>query len=256
MRLGSTSLKYAVLLVASALAPAALAQVPDQFKNLQVLPRDISRTELVATMRNWTGEVGMRCHQCHEGPEDLKGMDFASDAKPTKRAAREMLRMVLHVNQDTLPRLPAVERVRATVTCDTCHRGLPKPPLRLHEELVKASASGGAAAARARYDELRRDHGEAGRYDFRPASLWMAGRRIAERGRLDDGLALVRLSIERNPAEAPAHSALGFLLLQKGDRAAAVRSFERALELAPGLPEAQWGLRQAGSDTASPSPRP
>jgi tetratricopeptide (TPR) repeat protein len=239
-----------LLLVAG---PAVVhAQVPDRFKNLQVFPRDIPRTELVATMRNWTGELGLRCHDCHEGPEDLQGMDFAIDTKPRKRAAREMLRLVLRINQETLASLPPAEGGRSTVSCHTCHRGLPKPPARLHDELVKAGLAGGADGARARLDELRKEHGEAGRYDFRPVSLWMAGRRLASQGRPDDGIALVRLSLERQP-EPYAYVVLGQLLLAKGDRAEAAQAFKRALEAAPQQPEALRGLKEA---QAEPTPAP
>jgi len=246
------ALACAVLLV-PALSPAVLAQVPDRFKNLQVFPRDISQAELVGTMRNWTGEVGLRCHQCHEGPENLQGMDFASDAKPTKRAAREMIRMVMRINKETLAALPPGETNRSTVSCYTCHRGLSKPPARLHDELVKAGLSGGAAAARARLDALQKEHGEAGRYDFRPASLWMAGRRLAAQGHADDGIALVRLAIERQP-DASAYVALGQLLLAKGDRKAAADNFRQALALDPDRLEAQRGLKESEAQP-SPSPR-
>lgn len=242
------------VLVLLALPAAAAAQVPDRFTNLRVFPRDIPQTELIATMRNWTGEVGLRCHNCHEGPENLQGMDFASDAKPTKRAAREMLRMVMRINQETLAALPAAEGGRASVSCDTCHRGLSRPPARLPDELVKAAMSGGAPAARARLDELQKEHGEAGRYDFRPSSLWMAGRRLAAQGRVDDGIALVRLSIERQP-DASAYVALGQLQMRKDDRAGAVQSFQQALALAPDRVDAQRGLREAQA-TAAPSPSP
>jgi tetratricopeptide (TPR) repeat protein len=182
-------------------------------------------------------------------------MDFATDAKPTKRAAREMLRMTLRINEETIAKLPAGEGGRAAVTCYTCHRGLPKPPLRLHEELLKAGASGEGGGALARLEQLRKEHGEAGHYDFRAKSLWIAGRRVGLEGRVDEGLALVRLAIEREPNDASAHAALGQLLLKKGDPPAAVKSFQRALELAPGLPEAEWGLRQAGT-SPEPAPKP
>jgi hypothetical protein len=243
------------VLLVLACASTLRAQVPDRSKNLQVFPREMPMTDLVAAMRNWTGELGVRCNNCHDGPDNLQGMDFASDVKPAKRAAREMLRMVMRINQETLAALPAVEGGRATVTCYSCHRGLPKPPARLHDELVKAGLSGGAPAARARLDELQKEHADAGRYDFRPQSLWMAGRRLAAAGRVDDGIALARLSVERQP-DASAYVALGQLQVMKGDRPGAVQSFKQALVLAPDRVDAQRGLKEAESEpTPAPSPR-
>src|SRR5262245_60488717 len=95
------------LLVAS----SASAQIPDKFTNLQVLPKDISKAELVMTMRSLAGDLGFRCHNCHVGPDDLTGMDFAIDEKPTKKVAREMLKMVQTINA-TVKSLPPRDEPR------------------------------------------------------------------------------------------------------------------------------------------------
>src|SRR5262245_37470007 len=86
------------LLVGIALGGDAAAQIPDKFTNLQVIAKDISKNDLVRSMRELATELGVRCHHCHVGPENLEGMDFAVDTKPTKRAAREMLKMVNALN--------------------------------------------------------------------------------------------------------------------------------------------------------------
>src|SRR5688500_19371611 len=36
-----------------------------EFKNLQVLPPDITRDQLMATMRSFTRGLGVRCNHCH-----------------------------------------------------------------------------------------------------------------------------------------------------------------------------------------------
>jgi len=97
----------AALLVA---ATPAVAQIPTTFTNLQVLPKDIPRSELIATMRNIAGSLGVRCVHCHVGPDDLQGMDFAIDEKRSKVAARAMLQMVRAINADYVSRLPAGRR--------------------------------------------------------------------------------------------------------------------------------------------------
>jgi len=116
----------AVLALAFAAVPAP-AQIPETFTNLQVLPSDIPREELVRVMRGFTGALGVRCNHCHvgPGPATLEGFDFASDAKETKKVARVMMRMTREINTRLLPqtgRSPLTE-----VRCMTCHRGVAKP---------------------------------------------------------------------------------------------------------------------------------
>src|SRR5262245_47987825 len=85
----------------------ASAQIPDKFTNLQVLPKDSSKLQLVTTMRGFASALGVRCTHCHSGgsPDTLQGVDFASDAKWEKRTARTMLRMVNALESDYLAHL-------------------------------------------------------------------------------------------------------------------------------------------------------
>lgn len=107
---------------------AGIAQIPDSFTNLQLLDPDIDKNQLVATMRNWADGIGARCNYCHMGPDDLVGMDFASDEKATKRTARKMLEMSRVINRELLADLPTAEGRRHRVaSCYTCHRGEAKP---------------------------------------------------------------------------------------------------------------------------------
>ena len=98
-------------------------------KNLKVLPQDISGAELLGTMKFFAQSLGVRCAFCHVGKEGqpLSTFDFASDAKPEKRTAREMMAMVNRIDTDDL------DITEAKVTCYTCHRGstgpLSKPPV-------------------------------------------------------------------------------------------------------------------------------
>jgi hypothetical protein len=102
--------------------------------NLQVLPKDMSRPEVVQTMRTFTRALGVRCQHCHVGEgNDLSKFDFASDEKPTKKIARAMLTMVMDINTTHLagigepaPAAPG-EPPALKVTCFTCHRGETMP---------------------------------------------------------------------------------------------------------------------------------
>ena len=100
-------------------------------KNLQVLPKDIPRPQLLATMRTFTAALGVECSHCH-----VSSQDRASDAKPQKLVARKMLDMTMHINNEHLKGVgepPAAGQSK--VTCFTCHRGVLKP--------LTAPASGG-----------------------------------------------------------------------------------------------------------------
>jgi hypothetical protein len=126
------SIACAALLLAACIAGTVRAgaeadQIPAQFTNLQVLPKDITRANLVAMMRQFCFDLDVRCEHCHVGEgNDLSKFDFASDARPAKATARRMLAMVTAINTDHLKGIgdPATE---PKVTCFTCHRGAAKP---------------------------------------------------------------------------------------------------------------------------------
>src|SRR5687768_3522298 len=68
------------------------------FKNLKVLPQNISREQLLRTMRRFTQALGVGCDYCHAAapaiaPEAKPELDFASDARPAKHSARLMMLM-------------------------------------------------------------------------------------------------------------------------------------------------------------------
>lgn len=131
----------------------APAQPQSEFKNLQILPRTITRPELLSIMRSFTRGLGVRCNECHvvTATEPKEVLDFPSDAKEEKRVARVMMQMTSQINGPWLERVEAAEgheeehhpaapegaeaasHVQPRVTCWTCHRGkvepeLPPPP--------------------------------------------------------------------------------------------------------------------------------
>jgi hypothetical protein len=132
-----------------AAAPATTS--PAGFKNLKVLPRDISREQLLTVMRTFTRSLGVKCNHCHVAtattPKEV--LDFPSDAKEEKRVARVMIQMTRQINEEWLERVeqaegdgeadeaPAAtgtaELTQPRVGCWTCHRGhaepeMPPPP--------------------------------------------------------------------------------------------------------------------------------
>jgi len=120
--IAAASLGLSVAFAQTAAPPAA----PPGFKNLQVLPKEIARPQLMATMKLFAQSLGVRCTHCHVGEEGkpLSTFDFASDAKPTKLTARKMLAMVHRINQQDFG---VTDFAQVKVTCFTCHRGSTKP---------------------------------------------------------------------------------------------------------------------------------
>ena len=74
-------------------------QIPDTFTNLQVLPKDIKKPDLLPIMKSFAITMEVRCSHCHAVPDDLSSGDFSSDEKPTKVAARKMLSAILEVQK-------------------------------------------------------------------------------------------------------------------------------------------------------------
>jgi hypothetical protein len=125
--------KPAVLTIFLAMLPiwpvSAQNPIPETFTNLQVLPKDISRQQLVPIMRSFALNLGVRCEHCHAGEgNDLSQFDFASDARPAKATARNMMALTRTINQTLADALGTPEAgAGQRVTCYTCHRGSTKP---------------------------------------------------------------------------------------------------------------------------------
>jgi outer membrane lipoprotein-sorting protein len=109
-------------------------------KNIKVLT-GMPESQLIPVMNFFAASMGRRCNYCHVNNQGQ--WDYASDAKPEKAAAREMVKLVLDINKTT-------ERLKLDpVSCYTCHRGrtspqsIPMLPLPLPSPPPNASGSGG-----------------------------------------------------------------------------------------------------------------
>ena len=104
------------------------AQIPDKFSNLKVLPKDISKGELIGNMKNAAIGLGVRCTFCHVGEgDDLSTFEFASDEKSHKVKARVMFSMVKMINEEFLPKVADKSENPREITCITCHNGHEHP---------------------------------------------------------------------------------------------------------------------------------
>jgi hypothetical protein len=99
---------------ATAAAPKTAAE---QFKNIQVL-KTVAAEDLLPTMRYIGASLGVDCNFCHvrENGEFMP----EKDDKKEKQTAREMMKMVIAINQDNF-------EGKQEVSCSTCHNGHEHP---------------------------------------------------------------------------------------------------------------------------------
>lgn len=178
-----------------------------------------------------------------------RGARFDLDEKRGKVIARHMLRMVGRINGDMLAALPGRAAPPLQVECKTCHRGLPRPHL-LRNELRALIEAEGAAAAEARYRELRAAAVTMGAYDFREWEMNELARQLAADGRLADAVAMLALNEEFHPASVAIPLEAGRLHERLGQREQAIGAYRRVLERAP-----EHAIARARIQALDPQPR-
>lgn len=105
------------------------APQPEGFKNLKVLPKNITEDELDSIMGNYSISLGVRCSFCHAADADTSKhhLDFASDSKPMKNTARKMMKMTAYLNENYFNDHADKKEAIHAVVCYTCHRGTKEP---------------------------------------------------------------------------------------------------------------------------------
>lgn len=106
-----------------------------KYKNLKVLPKDISERQLDSIMNAYNKALKVSCDFCHvKAKKDIFSiapaedkLDYALD-NPMKEDARRMIKLQIDINKnyfyfDSTTR-PEYLNV---VSCNTCHRGNPYP---------------------------------------------------------------------------------------------------------------------------------
>ncbi len=233
-----------VVLFACKLNAQDIWEIPH--KNLKVLPKDISEDQLRSTMLAFTGALGVRCDYCHD---DSKGggfgnTDFASDLKPTKSIAREMLKMVAGINNNYISEVKKLSNNNVVdVNCYTCHRGYPQPKP-LQDILFETADKNGIDSALAQYKDLKTKYYGGSAFDFRDNSLNMLGSRLLQSEKVDDALKIAQFNEELFPQSAGVYSLLGEIYMKKGDKQNAVENLKKSLELNPRNRNASEMLRK------------
>jgi hypothetical protein len=232
------------------LPPSAAAQAgkfpPDSLINTKVIPHATPVPQVLAMMRNFAGDLGVRCLFCHVGEEGqpLDRVDFASDKKRTKLVARQMMLMLQEINRrlDTIPR-QTTSAVPAT--CATCHRGVSRP-VPLYAVMQDAATAGGADSAVHAYRALRERYYGRDAYDFGEPSLNTAALRLARAGKFDDAFALLKLNEELFPRSSGIYVFRGNIDLLRADTSAAAAAFREAVRRDSTNQEARGRLQAIG----------
>jgi len=95
--------------------------------NLKALPKNTTGEEIDKLMRQYNGDLGVRCEFCHDGnADDPTKINYASDENPTKDIARYMMSMTADINEKYIDPMPD-RQFADPVTCGTCHRGAKHP---------------------------------------------------------------------------------------------------------------------------------
>ena len=119
------------LFAVSTIGAAATVNKPpeEQYKNLEVLPKNISSKDLQEIMTDdFESDLGVNCDFCHAPANDGHSLDYASDAKPEKEIARAMMRMTIDLNKKYFKlKHPVLGSSELVVTCNTCHKGVAFP---------------------------------------------------------------------------------------------------------------------------------
>lgn len=108
----------------------SISKPGEGFKNLKVLPQNISDDALDSVMDEFSISLGVHCNFCHARKADTtkRGLDFPSDKKEEKEAARNMYKMTAYLNAtyfnwNNSTRPDTIHYV----VCYTCHRGTHEP---------------------------------------------------------------------------------------------------------------------------------
>ncbi len=234
--------------MASAQPPAAPAAGqraggPPPMSNLQILPKDMPREQVVAAMQRITGALGVQCNYCHVQEGRGGRNDFASDEKQPKKTAREMMKL----SADLAARLPGVVGKPANETtrvgCATCHRGVPIPK-QITEVMSDAAVSGGASAGIAKFKELREKYYGGQSYDFTDATMVAMAQAANTAKKTDDALAYLNANLEYYPKSTRTYAAMAQIKNGNGDKAGAIQALEKAVELDPNNAQAKAQLQQ------------
>jgi tetratricopeptide (TPR) repeat protein len=217
-------------------APAGNGQeAQNEFKNLKVLPKDISKKDLLPIMRSFAFAMGGNCGFCHaKKPEPETGYDFASDDKETKKVARLMMQMVSSINKEQLSKVEEIDHdLTVKVQCVTCHHGLARPQTLL-AVMSQSIDKDGIDKTLDLYAGLRNKYQAGGQYDFSETTLNQLTEALLAKQKNPEALAMAQLNFSANhPDSIWSYNMLAMAHQANGKTADAIADYRKSLELHP-----------------------
>jgi tetratricopeptide (TPR) repeat protein len=226
---------------AQAAAGGGQAAPPPPMTNLQIIPKDTPRPQVIATMQAFTQALGVACNYCHVQEGRGGRNDFAADEKAPKKAARGMMLLAREVNTKLPDAVGKAADATTRVGCATCHRGVPIPKP-IADVVIEASATSGATGGLVKFKELREKFYGGQSYDFSEAGLVSVAQRAQAANKTDDALAYLQANLEYYPKSSRTYLAMAQIKNGKGDKAGAIAALEKAIELDPANAQAKAQL--------------
>jgi hypothetical protein len=102
-----------------------------QYKNLKVLPKDITREQMDSVMHHFTASLNVKCNFCHVFNAEKKEMNWVTDENKHKLVARQMMTMTNELNKKYFDQTGSAINLSSqlAVTCYTCHNGAKEPAI-------------------------------------------------------------------------------------------------------------------------------
>ena len=226
------------LLIVTGYAFTSSAQQADleKAKNLQYFPKNIEQSELISNMRQFAFALGVACTHCH-GTKDqtgfnLQGVDFSLDIKPTKRTAREMLRMVDKINSKLLPKISRRSDRDLEVSCFTCHSGIALPEM-IEDRVIRTVDADGLQAAIEDYRTVREAYNGSAAYNFKEQPLVEVADHLHQSGEYEAAAAISRLNLEFHPDSRQSKLRLAGAYAESGDKDKARQIYLELLKARP-----------------------
>jgi tetratricopeptide (TPR) repeat protein len=188
-------------------------------------------------------------------PSGSKGNIYGDSRKITLPNSQITVRVSVYYWQDWSPwdtRPWTAPDVTAELSSEDYRRGADPalkavlnytPRKSLADVLNEALTAGGAELAAKKFREFKSD--PLNRYAATEDPLLVAGQRLLDEKKPEQALVLFKLNEEENPHSFRAYFAVGEALFRIGNKAEAIKNFERALELNPKSYDVAESLRQA-----------
>jgi hypothetical protein len=214
---------------------------PPPMTNLQIIPKDTPRPQVIQTMQAFTQSLGVACNYCHVQEGRGGRNDFASDEKAPKKAARGMMLLARDINAKLPEAIGKPADATTRVGCATCHRGVPIPK-QIADVVTDAAATGGATTGLGKFKELREKFYGGQSYDFSEGGLLAVAQRAQAANKFDDAIVYLQANLEYYPKSSRTYLALAQAKNGKGDKAGAIAALEKAVELDPANAQAKAQL--------------